>query len=347
MPVTVIIGGQFGGEGKGKVAYFLSKETNASIVARVGGPNSGHTIINEQGVPIILRHLPTAALLPDVKCVLSAGSYIDPDILFEEISRTGISHDRLLIDPNAMIISAHERQEEEKSTLRKSIGSTLSGTGAAVRKRINRGSGIRLAKTDKSLQHFIRPVAPYLRDKLGGGKRVIIEGTQGFGLSLLHSNHYPYVTSRDTTAAAFVSEVGLSPLDIDDIVLVLRAFPIRVGGNSGPLPNEIDWNVVTKESKNSNPILEYTSVTKTVRRVARFDPDVVRQAIMVNQPTCIVLNHLDYIDATCRDHNILTDKILSFVGYIESLLERKVNYLGFNPTSLVASSTNSSKLKIS
>jgi len=63
---------------------------------------------------------------------------------------------------------------------------------------------------------------------------VIIEGTQGFGLSLLHAADYPYVTSRDTTAAAFVSEAGLSPLDVDDIVLVLRAFPIRVGGNSGP-----------------------------------------------------------------------------------------------------------------
>ncbi len=346
MPVTVIIGGQFGGEGKGKVAYFSSKETNASIVARVGGPNSGHTVINEQGLPIILRHLPTAALLPDIKCILGAGSCIDPDILFEEISLTGLSRDRLLIDPNAMVISAHERQEEEKSTLRKSIGSTLSGTGAAVHRRINRESKVRLAENDNRLKQFIRPVTPYLRDKLEEGKRVIIEGTQGFGLSLLHSKYYPYVTSRDTTAAAFVSEVGLSPLDIDDIVLVIRAFPIRVGGNSGPLPNEIDWNIVTEESKNNKSILEYTSVTKTVRRVARFNPDVVRQAIIVNQPTCIVLNHLDYIDTTCRDLNMPTDKALSFVGHIESLIERKIIYLGFNPASLVARSINSSKLKI-
>ncbi len=346
MPVTVIVGGQFGGEGKGKVTHFLSKKTNASIAARVGGPNSGHTVIDEHGLPIILRHLPTAALLPDVKCVLGAGTYIDPNILFEEISCIGLAYDRLFIDPNAMIISAQEKQEEEKSTLRKNIGSTLSGTGAAVRRRIGRESNVKLAKNDKRLQHFIRPVTPYLRNKLAEGKRVIIEGTQGFGLSLLHSNHYPYVTSRDTTAAAFVSEVGLSPLDIDDIVLVIRAFPIRVGGNSGPLPNEIDWNVVTKESNNSKPILEYTSVTKTVRRVARFDPDVVRQAIMVNQPTCIVLNHLDYIDTNCRNLDVITDKAVSFTDHIETLIERQINYLGFSPASLVARSANVSNLRI-
>ena len=87
-----------------------------------------------------------------------------------------------------------------------------------------------------------------MREHLEAGQRIIIEGTQGFGLSLLHSKYYPFVTSRDTTAAAFVSEAGLSPLDVDDIVLVLRAFPIRVGGNSGPLPNEIDWDTVTSES---------------------------------------------------------------------------------------------------
>lgn len=346
MPVTVIVGGQFGGEGKGKVTHFLSKKTNASIAARVGGTNSGHTVIDEQGTPIILRQLPTAALLPDIKCVLGAGSYIDPDILFEEISCIGLACDRLLIDPNAMIISAQEKQEEERSPLRENIGSTLSGTGAAVCRRIGRESDDRLAKNDKRLQHFIRPVTPYLRDKLAEGKRIIIEGTQGFGLSLLHSSHYPYVTSRDTTAAAFVSEIGLSPLDVDDIVLVIRTFPIRVGGNSGLLPNEIDWNVVTRESNNTESILEYTSVTKTVRRVARFDPDVVRQAIIVNQPTCIVLNHLDYIDTNCRNLDVITDKAVSFTNRIETLIERQINYLGFSPASLVARSANVSNLRI-
>lgn len=347
MPVTVIVGGQFGGEGKGKVAYLLAQETNAHIAVRVGGTNSGHTVIDLSGTPVILKQLPTAALLPNVTCILGAGSYINPDILLEEISRTGLAQDRLFIDPNAMIISEQERKEDESSSLRKSIGSTLSGTGSAVRRRISRESMVLLAKYEKRLKQFIKPVVPYLRDNLSAGERIIIEGTQGFGLSLLHSSDYPYVTSRDTTAAAFVSEAGLSPLDVDDIVLVLRAFPIRVGGNSGPLPNEIDWDTVTKESKNNEPILEYTSVTKTVRRVARFDPNIVCQAIMVNQPTRIVLNHLDYIDTSCKHVNKLTDKASEFVNEIELLIEKKIDYMGFGPASLVERTLKTKKTKSS
>jgi len=344
MPVTVIVGGQFGGEGKGKVAYKFAQEQSARIALRVGGTNSGHSVIDRSGDAIILRQLPTAAILPDVTCVLGAGSYIDPNILLDEISRTGLTNDRLLIDPNATIITERELSEERSSSLRESIASTLSGTGAAVRRRISREKSVRLAKHEEILQEFVQPVVPFLRNNLSSGERVIIEGTQGFGLSLLHSKYYPYVTSRDTSAAAFVSEAGLSPLDIDDVVLVLRAFPIRVGGNSGPLPNEIDWETITHESRSDRPILEYTSVTKTVRRVARFNVDVVRQAILVNQPTCIVLNHLDHIDASCGRLNMLTNKASEFVEEVELLIEKQIEYFGFGPASIVERTPNIRKV---
>jgi len=340
VPVTVIVGGQFGGEGKGKVAYKFAQERAAHIALRVGGTNSGHTVIDPFGDAIILRQLPTAALLPDVICVLGAGSYINPDILLDEVSRTGLANDRVLIDPNATIITERELNEERSSSLRESIASTLSGTGAAVRRRIGRERSVRLAKQEELLKHFVHPVVPFLRDNLSSGERVIIEGTQGFGLSLLHSKYYPYVTSRDTSAAAFVSEAGLSPLDIDDVVLVLRAFPIRVGGNSGPLPNEIDWETLTHESRSDRPILEYTSVTNTIRRVARFDADIVRQAIMVNQPTCIVLNHLDHIDTSCGRSNMLTNKASEFVDEVELLIEKQIHYFGFGPASIVERTPN-------
>ena len=91
MPVTVVVGGQFGGEGKGKVAHYLAQEMKASIAVRVGGSNSGHTVIDSSGSPIIFRHLPTAALLPDVTCVLGAGSYINPEILLQEVFRIGLA----------------------------------------------------------------------------------------------------------------------------------------------------------------------------------------------------------------------------------------------------------------
>jgi adenylosuccinate synthase len=326
MPVTVVVGGQFGGEGKGKVAHYLAREMNASVAIRVGGTNSGHTVIDPlTDKPLILRQLPTASILPDVNCVLGAGSYIYPEILLAELAETGLSAERLSIDPNAMVITEQDIYEEEKSLLRKSIGSTLSGTGAAVRRRISRDSAAKLAREDERLAQFVRPIVPLLRENLSDGERIIIEGTQGFGLSLLHSPYYPFTTSRDTTAAAFIAEAGLSPLDIDDIVLVIRAFPIRVAGNSGPLPNEIDWDTVTKESQSSQILPELTSVTKTTRRVARFDAEIVRGAIMTNRPTRIVMNHLDYI---CSGNNH-PDRCVNFVREVEFAINSTIEYVGF------------------
>ena len=334
MPVTVIVGGQFGSEGKGKVTHCLAREVGAGIAVRVGGPNSGHTVIDHSGNPIVFRLLPTPVLLPETICVLTAGSYLDLDVLMDEIRRTRLSPDRLLIDPNAVIISETERCKERARALQASIGSTQTGTGAAVQRRIDRESSVRLAKSETMIGQFVRPTVPFMREQLERGQRIIIEGTQGFGLSLLHSQHYPYVTSRDTTAAAFVSEVGLSPLDVDDVIMVLRALPIRVGGHSGPLPGEISWQTVTMESGSPEPIIEYTSVTHRVRRVARFHQDVVRQAISVNRPTRIVLNHLDYIDASCGATDAPSEKVERFVEYVESSIGASIDYLGFSPSSL-------------
>lgn len=340
MPVSIIVGGQYGSEGKGKVAHALAKEMGASVAVRIGGPNSGHTVIDPSGAAIIFKHLPTAAILPDVICVLAAGSYINPDILLEEIKIAGLGENRLIIDPNAAVITDIELAEERESRLREEIGSTLSGTGAAVAKRIQRGGNLKLAKDDERLAPYIQPTIPFMRARLSKRERVIIEGTQGFGLSLLHSQHYPFTTSRDTTAAGFLSEAGLGPLDVDDVVLVLRAFPIRVPGNSGPLSGEIDWDVVTKESGKESSLLELTSVTRTVRRVARFEPEIVRQALAANNPSRIVLNHVDYVDANCAISNSLTNHAAQFVQGIEASISRDIDYFGFSQSSLISKMCN-------
>lgn len=334
MPVTVIVGGQFGSEGKGKVAHFFAKEMGASVAVRVGGPNSGHTVISENG-PVIFKQLPTAAILPDVQCVLPAGSYISPAILLEEIRLTNLTPERLFIDPNSIVITNGDLEEERISGIRSTIGSTLSGTGSAVSARINRLGRVRLARDEESLKPFIRQTTPFLREQLNKNERIIVEGTQGFGLSVLHSQVYPFATSRDTTAASFVSEAGLSPMDVDDIVLVIRAFPIRVSGNSGPLPNEFSWEELTSESCSKSPIIEYTSVTKTIRRVARFDPEIVCQAIMYNRPTRIVLNHLDYCDAESSSQQDHTPKTLSFLRHIEAEIGSRVEYAGLGRNHLM------------
>lgn len=328
MPVTVVVGGQFGSEGKGKVAHYLAKTMQASYAVRCGGSNSGHTVIDENGNIRVFRHLPTAAILPDVKLAICAGSYIDVDVLLKEIKDTGITPERLIIDPDAVIITQECKDLERDCGLVQAIGSTGSGTGAAVAGRIQRKSSVQFAKDNNQLTPFIADVPACLRTCLDKQERIILEGTQGFGLSPLHSRFFPKVTSRDTTAAAFVSEAGLSPLDVDDVALVIRAFPIRVAGDSGPLENEISWDIITAEGHHNTQIQEMTTVTKKLRRVARFNAEIVKRAIEVNRPTHIFLNHLDYFKSDLLvNHEYLFDCIKK----IEMQINYKVAFYGVSP----------------
>lgn len=344
MPVTVIVGGQFGSEGKGKVAHFMAQEQDADVAIRVGGPNSGHTVISDRGEELKFQHLPTAAILPDVTCVLGAGSYIDLDVFKREVDYLGLGPDRVMVDPNAMVITEADKEAEREADLQESVGSTLSGTGAALERRVRRERPRYTAQDEERLQKFVQPVKRFLKDSLDQEDRIILEGTQGYGLSNLHAPDYPYATSRDTTAAGFASEAGLSPLDIDDVVLVLRAFPIRVAGNSGPLPREIDWRTVTRESGYPNPIKEFTTVTGRRRRVARFHPDIVREAIVVNKPSITVLNHVDYVDYKTRESERITEKAISFISQIEKKIGEVIDYWGCSP-SMISPLKNKDKLK--
>ncbi|MGE4385676.1 MAG: adenylosuccinate synthetase [Endomicrobiaceae bacterium] len=327
MGITIVVGGQWGSEGKGKVAHWYAKANNIQYVVRVGGSNSGHTVIDSKNNRHIFRMLPTSAIEKNVVCVLPAGTYIDLDILKQEISNSGIQNKHLKIHPNAVIITDEFKNLEINNNLSKSIGSTGSGTGAAVIARINRNKGIQFAKDVSFLNQYICDTTELLREVLDKDQNVLVEGTQGYGLSVLHSNTYPFVTSRDTTAAGFLSETGLSPLDVSNIIMVIRSYPIRVGGNSGPLPNEITWSDVTKKSGGQRELLEFTSVTNKVRRVAMFDSEIVKKAIAVNKPTIIVLNHCDYFDAACYDSKNISATLKSYIFAIQKQIG-KIDYIG-------------------
>lgn len=335
MPVSIVVGGQFGSEGKGKIAHYVARTSGARAAVRVGGPNSGHTVYSDVGEKFIFQHLPTAAILPDVVCVLATGSYLDVSRLLHEVMLAKLPAHRLKVDPHAVVITEQDCVDEHLVGLRAGIGSTLTGTGAAVLNRISRTRPVRFAKDVPSLQPYLCDTKELLSRMLEAGERVVIEGTQGYGLSVLHTPHYPFATSRDTTAAGFLSEVGLSPLDVDDIVMVLRAFPIRVPGNSGPLANEISWEHVTSESGSVEPISEITSVTKSVRRVARFDAEIVRQAIRVNRPTRIVLNHVDYFDREYSNCAAMSSKQRYAFEAIQSDIGHSIAYAGLSGSIVV------------
>ena len=335
MPVSVIVGGQFGSEGKGKTALFWAMKHRAEIAVRVGGSNSGHTVCDNNGVRHVFRHLPTAALLPDTISVLGPGSYIDPEVFLSEVDRVKGTLDRIIVDPNAFVITFAHKELEAKSRLGERIGSTLSGTGEAVVDRIRRRSRENLACEHPRLKPFTThgPARTFLRGRLEEKARIIIEGTQGFGLSSLQSCDYPRATSRDTTAAAFVAEAGISPIDVDEVVLVLRAFPIRVAGDSGPFPRETDWQTIAKEG-GWTELLEKTTVTGRVRRVGKFDPAVVKAAMEANRPTTLVINHIDYFDAKITS-NKPSSLAVKGLNTIERMINRKADLIGVSPPDLV------------
>lgn len=340
MPTSVVIGGQFGSEGKGKVALeIVRRDPTVTAVVRVGGTNSGHTVIGRDGQTYAFRQFPAAALDQSVQVIFPPGSYIDPAIFAHERTRLCLRPGQVLVSPMARIITDEHKLWEQDGDLGTIIGSTQSGTGAAViamAARTARQLPIPSPNASEipDLSDFLADTTAAMRRILDAGKRIVIEGTQGFGLSVLQGGYWPKATSRDTTAAAFLAEAGLSPLDVDDVTMVIRCHPIRVGGDSGHLPHETTWSEIAKEAGLLPDFCEYTTVTHRVRRVARFDAEIVIRAIAANNPTRVVLNHLDYVDPDTRNHG-LTDRANRFVECVEHLINRKIDWLGIGPASLI------------
>jgi len=339
MPISIVVGGQYGSEGKGKVALDLvRRDATITTVVRPGGTNSGHTGYSRCGKQIVLRQLPAAAIDRKVRVVFPAGSYICVDLLLREITQLGLSASQVLIDPRAHLIRREHVEWESEAALTLKIGSTGSGTGAAVISRSARFApqlplGI-TASESNALQPFLADTASAMAEFLQSGERILIEGTQGFGLSVLHSDHWPKCTSRDTTAAGFLSEAGLSPLHVDNVILVIRCHPIRVAGDSGPLVNETSWQRIAAEAGTPSDIREFTSVTHKLRRVGHFEPGLVRKAINANAPTEIVLNHLDYVDWHTRTGQI-SDVAYEFLRQVERSIGQGISMVGVDERALI------------
>jgi adenylosuccinate synthase len=339
MSLWVVVGGQYGSEGKGKVSAFITQQEHIDICVRCGGPNSGHSLTDEHGQAIVLRQLPTGFVSPRTRLLIPAGALVDPIVLRREVEFLGLAPKRVGIDRKCFIIEEKDRQKEQSVGMRERLSSTLCGVGAALSRRIMRTDDARLAK-DVSCEHgwltkYLTDVSNEVNTGLDYGQKVLVEGTQGFGLSVYHSDHYPKATSRDTTAAGFLSEVGLSPKLVTEIVVVFRTFPIRVAGlQAGPLEQEMSWEQIQCESGYPYPIEERTSVTNRVRRVGSFDWGLATAAVTVNRPTRLAVNGLDYLSYTnrgVRDITRLTSEAKAFVQRLTAAGSCPVSYMGIGP----------------
>lgn len=316
--VAVVVGGQYGSEAKGKLVQHLSMQAylhNEPVTCvRTGGPNAGHTVSWRQALTersFVTRALSSGFLNPAATLAIAAGGVVDLERLafeIDELAKFGIPiKKRLFIDPNTVTLQPIDRELESATGMTAYQGSTASGTGSATASRVMRRPGVRLIQhvaTDAirvgtlgELPYNIQPSSQLVNLAIDRGESVIIEGTQGFGLSLYHHDCWPFTTSRDTSAANFCSEVGISPLVVTDVYMVCRVAPIRVGGNSGPMKDELTWAKLEELSGYPKGTLEEkTSVTHRVRRVGGWDWGLFERAIQVNRPTAIAIHGADHID---------------------------------------------------
>jgi len=338
--VWVVVGGQYGSEGKGKISAFIVLREKIDIVVRCGGPNSGHCFVGEDGELKVLRQIPTGYVRPETRLLIPSGGLIDLRVLKKELQLLGLGPDRVGVDHRAMIIEDLDREAEARLGLRERLSSTLCGVGSAVSRKVLRGDDVVLAEKATKEATWLTPylvdAAAEINRGIDRNKKILVEGTQGFGLSLYHSDAYPKTTSRDTSAAGCISECGISPRMVTDIVLVLRTFPIRVAGQqAGPMYQEIDWDTVRRESGCPHALAEFTTVTGKLRRVGRFDHELAGRAMAVNRPSRLALNFLDYISFEDRlAHSVadLSSRSRDTLAEVEEMLGIPVYYVGVGPT---------------
>jgi adenylosuccinate synthase len=310
MPATIVVGGFFGDEGKGKIIAYLARHDRPVIVARGGvGPNAGHTV-EVAGKKYALRMVPSGFVQESARLLIGAGVLVDPRVLMNEIETIGL-HGRIGVDRRCSIIEEeHIEADRSDAHLKGKIGSTGTGCGPANAARVSRKA--RQAKDVPELQNLICDVPLEVNGALDHDDVVLIEGTQGFGISLFYGT-YPFVTSKDTTASQMAADVGLGPTRVDDVVVVFKSFPTRVG--EGPFETQM-----AEERATALHIEEYGTVTRRKRRIGEWDGRMAAYSAMINGATMIALSGVDKLDPACRgvqSFDGLSAQVKAFVKRVE------------------------------
>lgn len=332
--VDVLIGGQYGSEGKGNIVGHIAREYD--LLIRVGGPNAGHQVFAEPK-PEKYFHLPSGTIrAPDARLLLGPGAVINPKKLLDEIAQFGIGSDRLVIDGQAMIITEEDMEREHE--LFQNISSTAQGVGIASARKMTGRSDYKaerarfLAKDCDDLRPFIGSARRVLADAFIRRHRILLEGTQGTSLSL-HHGQYPHVTTRDTTVAGCLADAGIAPSNVRRVIMVCRTYPIRVGGPSGHMEFEVDMEEIHRRSEiplDALKIAERTTTTNKERRIAEFDWEQFKDSVQLNGPTDIALTFVDYFGISNRRafrFEQLTDETIRFVEEVERVSGRPVSML--------------------
>ena len=327
MPCSVIVGAFWGDEGKGKIISYLALKDNLDFCVRTGSVNAAHTVWYE-GKKYALHMVPAAFINPKTRLLIAAGSNVDVKTFFDELALTQVNPKRIGIDQNASIIEQKHCEQDKASAVNKGIGTTGRGVGPALEERVRRTA--KLAKDIPELKPYLADQIMEVNDGLDVGKSVLLEGTQGFMLSLFLGGGYPYVTGRDTGASAIASEAGVGPTRVDEVIIVYKSFMTRVG--AGPLPGEI-----TKEEALKRGWFEVAAGTGRDRRSAPFDFDLAKKTAKINGATQAAMTKLDCIYPTCRSARKFSDlpkEAKEFIKEVETRTGVPIVFIGTGPDAL-------------
>jgi adenylosuccinate synthase len=276
------------------------------------------------GVKYSLRLIPSGFVSPSTRLLIGPGVPVDPTVLIDELRKTD-SERRIEVDSQSAIVEPrHKEQESRSDHLTKKVGSTKSGVGACNAERALRM--VKLAQQIPSLKPYVGDTVGEIQKALSENKNIMIEGTQGTFLSLYHGT-YPYVTSKDTTASAACADVGVGPTQVDDVIVIFKAYVTRVG--EGPLEGQLDRDEVARRGWT-----EFGTVTGRERRAAPFDFKLAKRAVELNGATQIALTKLDVLFPSAkgaRRFDELDKEARDFVTKIERETGVSVTLIGTGP----------------
>ncbi len=322
--VSVIVGLQWGDEGKGKIADYLSGDYD--IIARFqGGANAGHTV-KVGGREYIFHQVPSGLLRGGKVGILGAGMVIDILSLVKELKQLeGVDY-RIVIDERAhLVLPYHRSQDARQEESGRGVGSTRRGISQAYRDKYARfgvraGSLLdeRILKEDlrrsyefnsrhftvdldfdeiyeillaesREIRDMVGDATLYLRNALEEGKSILMEGAQGTLLDIDFGT-YPYVTSSHTISGGALVGLGIPWKRVDEVIGVFKAYTTRVG--KGPFPTELVDDTGNQLRERGG---EYGATTGRPRRVGWLDLVALKYAVWVNGVDYLVMTKLDVL----------------------------------------------------
>ena len=366
--VTVVLDSQAGSCGKGKFIGYLALNDNVDVAIDNFMSNAGHTFVMGDN-KYMTQQLPTSLVNPNTSLVIAPEAAITPAILFHEILKYSdiIGDRKIIINPRAVVIKQKHR-DMEAEILRS--GSTFKGCGSARADKVMRQAELfgeywahnEYTSDEEIIETFtpdqiefvrnhivVMDTMEYINDAIDNKHNVLVEGSQGCDLDINYGLPYPNTTSRQCHAGQLVADCGISPKLVDEIIMIMRPYPIRISNltnlknecgesiivSSGDYDGaeEISWDIVKERCGAPDDVEfgEMTTVTKKTRRVFEMNWNRLKYVTKLNRPTMIALNFAQYIDwgaYKCKSYAELPQKVLDFIAQVEDVTGVPVKLIG-------------------